>query len=145
MAVKIKLLGLILFIATSVFGQKADEIVGIWWNAEKDGRVEVYKKGNAYFGKIAYIKNNENPDGSTPKKDENNPNNSLQDKALMGAIILTDLEWDGSEWDSGEIYDAKSGNTYSCFAKMQKDGSLYFKGYIGLAFIGRSTTWTRYK
>ena len=57
---RIKLIGLILFIASSLFGQKADEIVGVWWNAEKDGRVEVYKKGDQYFGKIEYIKENKN-------------------------------------------------------------------------------------
>ncbi len=142
---KIKLLGLILFLSSHVFGQKADEIVGIWWNAEKDGRVEVYKKGDKYFGKIEYIKENKNADGTSPKKDRKNPNESLRSRVLIGTVILTDLRWDGSEWDSGEIYDSKTGKTYSCYAQMQKDGTLYLKGYIGLAIVGRSTVWTRFK
>jgi uncharacterized protein (DUF2147 family) len=143
--VRIKLIGLILFIASSLFGQKADEIVGVWWNAEKDGRVEVYKKGDQFFGKIEYIKENKNLDGTAPMKDRNNPNESLRERVLLGTVILTNLKWDGTEWEGGEIYDSKTGNTYSCFAKMQKDGTLYFKGYIGLSIIGRSTIWTRYK
>jgi uncharacterized protein (DUF2147 family) len=127
------------------YGQKADDIVGIWWNEEKDGRVEVFKKGDKYYGKIEYIKKNENPDGSSPKKDLNNPDEKLRDRVLMGTVILKDLEWDGTEWEDGEIYDSKSGNTYSCFARLQKDGTLYFKGYIGFSLIGRSTIWTRYR
>lgn len=128
-----------------VYGQKADDIVGIWWNEEKDGRVEVFKKGDKYYGKIEFIKKNENPDGSSPKKDLNNPDEKLRDRVLMGTVILKDLEWDGEEWEDGEIYDSKSGNTYSCFARLQKDGTLYFKGYIGFSLIGRSTIWTRYR
>lgn len=127
------------------YGQKADDIVGIWWNEEKDGRVEVFKKGDKYYGKIEFIKKNENPDGSSPKKDLNNPDEKLRDRVLMGTVILKDLEWDGEEWEDGEIYDSKSGNTYSCFARLQKDGTLYFKGYIGFSLIGRSTIWTRYR
>lgn len=127
------------------YGQKADDIVGVWWNEEKDGRVEVFKKGDKYYGKIEFIKKNENPDGNSPKKDLNNPDEKLRDRVLMGTVILKDLEWDGEEWEDGEIYDSKSGNTYSCFARLQKDGTLYFKGYIGFSLIGRSTIWTRYR
>lgn len=127
------------------YGQKADDIVGVWWNEEKDGRVEVFKKGDKYFGKIEFIKKNENPDGSSPLKDFNNPDEKLRDRVLLGTVILKNLEWDGEEWGDGEIYDSKSGNTYSCFARLQKDGTLYFKGYIGFSLIGRSTVWTRYR
>lgn len=139
------LLPALLVVGGWAYGQKADDIVGIWWNEEKDGRVEVFKKGDKYYGKIEFIKKNENPDGSSPKKDLNNPDEKLRDRVLMGTVILKDLEWDGEEWEDGEIYDSKSGNTYSCFARLQKDGTLYFKGYIGFSFIGRSTIWTRYR
>lgn len=139
-----------LFVALFCLGsvlsaQKADEIIGIWWNEEKDGRVEVFKKDGKYFGKIEYIKKDQNADGSSPKVDSKNPDEKLRSRVLKGLVILKGLEWDGSEWDDGEIYDSKSGNTYSCFAKMNADGTLYFKGYIGFSLIGRSTTWTRYK
>ena len=41
----------VLLIATLLFSgvlsaQKATDIVGIWWNEEKDGRVEVYPRGD---------------------------------------------------------------------------------------------------
>lgn len=134
-----------LLLGFSAMAQKADDIVGVWWNQEKDGRVEVYKKGDVYFGKIEFIQKNTNADGSSPKKDAKNPDAKLRDRVLMGTVILKNLKWDGKEWTGGEIYDSKSGNTYSCFARLQKDGSLYFKGYMGITLLGRSTVWTRFK
>lgn len=95
-----------------------------------------------------YVKDNVNSDGSSPKKDNLNPNEKLRSRVLMGTTILTGLKFDSGdkEWADGTIYDTKSGNTYSCFAKLNSDGTLYFKGYLmGMRFIGRSTTWTRVK
>ena len=140
-----KLIFLLAFLfCYSVFGQEQDEIIGIWWSEEKDGRVEIFKKGDKYYGRIDFIEENRNPDGSQPLRDLNNPNEALRNRVLLGTIILKDLKWTGKRWEGGEIYDSKSGNTYSCFAKMQDDGTLFFKGYIGISLIGRSTTWTRH-
>ena len=137
-----------LMLSLSALGQTPDAILGTWWNAEKDGQVEVYKVGAEYRGRIVYVKVNVNPDGSSPKKDNLNPNEKLRSRVLMGTTILTGLKFDAGdkEWAEGTIYDTKSGNTYSCYAKLNADGTLYFKGYMmGMRFIGRSTTWTRVK
>lgn len=141
-------LGAALALSFSSFAQKSDAILGIWWNEEKDGQVEIYKVGSEYRGRIVYVKDNVNSDGSSPKKDNLNPNEKLRSRVLMGTTILTGLKFDSGdkEWAYGTIYDTKSGNTYSCFAKLNSDGTLYFKGYLmGMRFIGRSTTWTRVK
>jgi uncharacterized protein (DUF2147 family) len=141
-------LGAALALSFSSFAQKSDAILGIWWNEEKDGQVEIYKVGSEYRGRIVYVKDNVNSDGSSPKKDNLNPNEKLRSRVLMGTTILTGLKFDSGdkEWADGTIYDTKSGNTYSCFAKLNSDGTLYFKGYLmGMRFIGRSTTWTRVK
>jgi hypothetical protein len=145
---KIIALGAALALSFSSFAQKSDAILGIWWNEEKDGQVEIYKVGSEYRGRIVYVKDNVNSDGSSPKKDNLNPNEKLRSRVLMGTTILTGLKFDSGdkEWADGTIYDTKSGNTYSCFAKLNSDGTLYFKGYLmGMRFIGRSTTWTRVK
>lgn len=124
------------------------KITGVWWNEEKTSRVEVYEKNGKIHAKIVWLKDNTNPDGSTPRKDYNNPDTKLRQRLLIGCDILSDLRWDEKEkeWDSGEIYDPKSGKTYSCYAVLEKNGTLFIKGYVlGMPFLGRSTTWTRYQ
>ncbi len=134
---------------SSLWGQSSNEIIGTWWtyyDQKKSGKVEVYQVGDEYRGKIVYLADNKNPDGTSPKLDNFNPNKALRSRILKGTTILTGLKWnrDVQEWSGGNIYNTKSGKTYSCFAKIQENGSLYFKGYLGgLRFIGRSTIWTR--
>ena len=55
----------------------------------------------------------------------------------------TDFEFDDGQWEDGDIYDPKSGKTYSCVIKMQKDGSLHVRGFIGISLLGRTTLWTK--
>lgn len=124
------------------------KIVGIWWNQEKTSRVEVFEENSKIFGKIVWLEDNKNKDGSSPRTDYNNPKIELQKNKLIGIRILKNLRWDAEdiEWSKGEIYDPKTGKTYSCYAVLQDDGKLYIKGYVlGMPFIGRSTLWTRYQ
>ena len=145
---KLKYFGAALILSFSAWAQKADDLLGVWWNAEKDGQVEIYKVGSEYRGRIVYVKFNTNPDGTSPKKDNLNPDTKLRSRVLQGTTILTGLKWDADdkEWAGGQIYDTKSGKSYDCFARLNEDGSLYFKGYmLGMRFVGRSTSWTRVK
>lgn len=140
------LLALILLPGLKAVAQQ-DAILGTWWNEEKTSKIEVYKQGGKYYGKVIHLTDDTNADGSRPKVDSKNPDTKLRKRRVVGIVILKDLEWDSGdrEWNEGEIYDPKTGNTYSLFARLQQDGSLYLKGYIGFSLIGRSTVWTRVK
>jgi uncharacterized protein (DUF2147 family) len=123
------------------------KILGIWWNEEKTSRIEVFEENNKIYGKIVWLEDNTNPDGTAPRTDFENPDESKRNRKLIGQRILFGLEWDDddNEWDDGEIYDPENGKTYSCYAKLQKDGTFFLKGYVlGMPFLGRSTLWTRY-
>lgn len=139
------LLTLLLIVSSSTIFAQADKILGTWLNEPKDAKIEVYQKGDKYFGKIIWLKNNVNEDGSSPKLDSKNEEESLRKRPIVGINILQDLEWDAddNEWDDGEIYDPRGGTTYSLYAKLEDANTLYLKGYIGFSLIGRSTTWTR--
>ncbi len=143
-----KKLLIVLFLVTSIstFAQ-ADKILGTWLNEPKDAKIEVYKKGDQYFGKIIWLSKNVGPNGESPKLDVNNEDEKLRSRPIVGINILKDLEWDedDNEWDDGEIYDPRSGSTYSLYAKLEDANTLFLKGYMGLAVIGRSTLWTRVK
>lgn len=137
------LLFLFMSFVSFVHAQSADAVLGTWWNQEKDAKITMYKNGNTYEGKITWLKNMYEDDGTTPRKDSKNSDSKLRTRTLMNLVILHGFKYDDGEWTGGKIYDPKSGKTYS--SKMELDGSneLDIRGYIGAPLFGRTTTWTR--
>jgi len=128
------------FISGNLFAQaNPDAILGIWFNEEKDAKIKVYKEDGKFYGKIVWHKTG---DDISPY-DENNPDRELQKRKKLGLVILNDFEFDDGKWEDGTIYDPKSGKTYSCIIKLEKDGTLNVRGYIGISLIGRTTEWTK--
>jgi uncharacterized protein (DUF2147 family) len=121
---------------------EADILLGIWYNGEKDAKIEIYHCGNKYCGKIIWLKEpNEN---GAPKIDDENPDVKLQQRPIMGLNILTDFIYSGEKtWEDGQIYNPRDGKTYSCYLALQDDGSLKVRGFIGFSLIGKTQYWTR--
>lgn len=140
---KITLVMMLSFIYGSVIAQTdADKVLGKWFNEEKDAQVEIYKENNKYFGKIVWLLNPNEEDG-TAKLDNKNPVDALKTRPVMGLLLLKDFVYDDEEWEDGEIYDPKSGKTYSCFMEFETDELLKIKGYIGVKWVGKTTYWTK--
>jgi len=137
---------------TSFFGSDilvaqsgGDAIVGTWMVPEKDGKIKVYKKGDAYFGEIIWIEEPNNTDG-TPRKDIHNADENLRSQPIVGLQVLKGFKYDAGEkeWIDGTVYNSRSGKTYSGYLKLQKDGTLYLKGFVmGMRWMGKSNVWTR--
>ncbi len=129
------------------FAQKAvagDAILGVWFNAEKDAKIDVYKVGNKFFGKVIWLQNPLDKNRK-PKTDIENPDPKLQSRPRLGLIVLTDLAYkSGTKYEKGKIYDPKSGKTYSCQAELEGN-VLKLRGYIGVSLIGKTSEWTRTK
>jgi uncharacterized protein (DUF2147 family) len=122
-----------------------DKILGNWLSEEKDGRIEIYKTGDKYFGKLVWGKDLVEADGKTPRKDRTDTKNSdpkLRSRPILGLVLLTNFTYDDGEWSGGKIYDPKSGKTYSCIMKLKGD-KLEIRGYVGVSMFGRTTVWTR--
>jgi len=137
---------LLLLLAAQLFAQsKETDIVGIWLNEKKEGRVELYKIGNSYYGKIVWLLDPLRLNGS-PKVDENNPDKNKQNQLIVGLVVIKNLIWNGKgNWEDGTVYDPKNGKTYSTTIKLKDFNLLEITGYIGFSFIGRTETWTRIK
>ena len=128
------------FFSDNLFAQaNPDAILGIWFNEKKDAKIKVYRENGKFYGKIVWHKTGDD----ISSFDENNPDPELKKRKKLGLIILTDFEFDDGQWEDGDIYDPKSGKTYSCVIKLQKDGSLHVRGYIGISLFGRTTHWTK--
>ncbi len=119
-----------------------DDIVGEWYNDTKESKIQVYKSGNKYFGKISWLKV-PNKNGK-PKTDENNPDPTKKNKPTLGLVILKDLKnVSDMKWEDGKIYDPKNGKEYRCEIKMKDNKTLDLRGYIGISLFGRTSVWTR--
>ncbi|MFL0684371.1 uncharacterized protein DUF2147 [Algoriphagus aquaeductus] len=132
-----------LFSFGKTIAQTESSILGVWYNTEKTAQVEILKKGNEFLGKIIWLKD-PNPDGK-PATDKENSDPKLKTRPLMGLPILEGLKYSSGVWKGGQIYDPKSGKTYSCEIKLKSPEVLEVKGYIGFSFVGRTVEWTKAK
>jgi uncharacterized protein (DUF2147 family) len=129
--------------ASPVLAIDEDAIIGEWYTAEREALVSIYPCGEHYCGRIIWLKDPRNPDG-TEKVDLNNPDQSLRREPIIGLQFVSGFAFDGEKkWTGGKIYDPENGKTYSC--KMVLDGEQYLKvrGYIGISLLGRTEIWTR--
>ena len=127
------------FCVSHVFAQ--DITKGLWFNEEKEAKIQFYEQGGKLFGKIVWLK--EPKENGKDKTDKNNPKPELRDKPVNGLTFLKGFEKDGKNWKNGEIYDPKSGKTYSATIKWSGEKELNIRGFIGVSLIGKTTRFTR--
>jgi uncharacterized protein (DUF2147 family) len=115
-----------------------DQVIGMYFTPEKDGKIQIYKEGTKYFGKIVPITNNN-------RKDDKNPDEKLRSRPLAGLVILQDFEYKNGQWENGTIYDANSGKLYSCTMWFESNDlkKLNLRGFIGISLFGRNAIFER--
>jgi len=137
------LICLLPIIGGSAMAEEADAIVGEWYTEESKALVQIYKVGDVYNGKIVWLKEPKNDDGSE-KLDTNNPDEAKHGNPIIGLNLVNGFVYkDKNKWGDGTIYDPDSGKTYSCKMKLNEDHSLKVRGFIGVSLIGRTQVWTR--
>jgi uncharacterized protein (DUF2147 family) len=107
---------------------------------EKDAKIEIFKCGAKYCGKIVWT--------STKRVDDHNPDAKLRSRDVVGVQLLNGFAFDAkaNEWSGGTLYNTRDGKTYSGYMMMNKNGTLFLKGYVmGIRWLGKSDTWTRIK
>lgn len=122
----------------------AQDVVGKWKLEDGSAIVEVYQEGDVFNGKIVWLKNPTEADGS-PAVDSNNPDAKLRSRQLIGLNMLSGLKQKGGEYSGGSIYDPGNGKTYNCSMKVEGEtlkvrGSLDKRG-----LLGRTMDWFRVK
>jgi uncharacterized protein (DUF2147 family) len=141
---------IIVAIASPGLSTSADDILGVWYNGEKDARIEIAKCGEKYCGTVVWLKEPNYPEGSkdgipgSPKTDHHNPDPSLRKTPIIGLQIVHDFIFAGENvWKEGKVYDPKNGKTYKGRMTLVSPAQLDLRGYIGISLLGRTTTWTR--
>lgn len=106
----------------------ADTITGRWVTAEKDAVVAIVKCGKSLCGRIERFLIP--PPGGNDQRDLNNADTAKRGRKLIGTSILYGLTADGDAW-RGQVYDPKSGRTYTSQVRRKSDGTLEVKGCLG--------------
>ena len=119
----------------------AEDILGLWDAGES--HVEIYACGDRLCGRIAALDEPLDEEGKE-KLDKNNPEPALQSRPLLGMDLIAGFVKAGKKkWEDGTIYDPRDGKTYKCVMKLQRDGSLKVRGYVGPPLLGKTVVWTR--
>jgi uncharacterized protein (DUF2147 family) len=139
-------------VISSAWAAGPDDIIGKWWNQEKESQIEIYKAEGKYLGKIVYLKESvypaNDPEGMAGKTkvDRKNPDVNKRNVSLMDLLILWNFTNTGDNlWENGFIYDPRNGSTYKCKMTLESPDVLNVKGFIGVSLFGRTNAWTRVK
>jgi len=132
-----KFLFLLLFsLSLSAQNSRERAILGVYYSPKKDAKIEIYQKGDRYFGKFVWLEIGD--------KDINNPDPKLRDRELLGMSFINNFRYEDEEYTDGKVYDPQSGETYD--AIMWTEGKdLMLRGYVGFSIFGRTETFTRIK
>ncbi|GAA4453383.1 DUF2147 domain-containing protein [Nibrella saemangeumensis] len=123
----------------------SDAVVGTWLSARKKNQVQVYKRGDRYFGRLVWMQDSHDPATQRPKVDLKNPNEKLRNRPLLNLDIMTNFTFEGENvWGNGQIYNPEDGRTYSCELLLKDPNTLHIRGYLmGMSFLGKTSVWTR--
>ncbi|GLI35508.1 DUF2147 domain-containing protein [Desulforhabdus amnigena] len=145
------LLSLVLFMpGSSLHASDGDAILGVWNTRDKDAKIEIYRCGTKYCGKIAWLEEPDFPPydeggmAGLPKVDRNNPDPRLRSRPYLGLEILQGFSYSGdNKWEKGRIYNPENGKFYKAKISMDGNNRLKLRGFMGVSFFGRTETWTR--
>lgn len=112
-------------IAAAAVGAREDAILGTYWTDDRTGRIEIFRQGPKYFGKIVW---------EEPRDDG---------RDFVGIVFIRDFVFDGeAHWIDGEVIDPEDGGVHQ--AKMWLEGTaLKLRGYVGIALFGQTVTFVR--
>jgi uncharacterized protein (DUF2147 family) len=137
-------------VSLAAYAVTETDIVAQWTVADGKSRVEIYKAADGSIeGKIVWLSAPNYPDGDAeagkPKHDRENPDKSMQNRPIVGLVLLKGFKFDGKkEWSGGTVYDPESGKTYKGKLWLDNENTLGMRGFIGISLLGRTEKWTRY-
>jgi len=146
------LVALVWVLSTTSVWANGNQIVGSWITPDDKAVVEIYQQDGQYFGKFVSLKeplyavgHEDGLDGQV-KVDRKNPDAAQHEQPIIGLVMLNGMNYSGEKkgkhnWKGGTIYDPGNGKAYKCTIKLNADGTLDLRGYIGISLFGRTQTW----
>ncbi|GAA4417613.1 DUF2147 domain-containing protein [Nibrella viscosa] len=141
---------LVLLVSLTSFTAAADDedaVVGRWLSPKKKNQIDIYRRGDRYYGKLVWMQEPYDPATQKPKTDRNNPDERLRQRPILNLDIMSSFRYGGDKvWTNGQIYNPEDGKTYSCELTLKNPNTLEVRGYmLGMSFLGKTSVWTRVK
>jgi len=115
------LLSSFLLLVSFAFAADEDNILGLWNTPENDSKIEIFKCGSKYCGRITWLKDpyyladDQGGMAGKPIVDRENPNPDLRTRPLIGLQIMEGFIYVGKNvWEKGTIYNPDDGKIYKC-------------------------------
>ncbi len=109
-------------ITTNVFAQQAaDKIIGRYVNEDNTRKIEVYKEGEYYWGKLVWI-------------------NESGTKVKAGELVLKKIKYTGKDW-TGYIYLPAKNKTLDGVFIVDKNNNLHITADAGMT--SKTKIWKR--
>lgn len=116
-----------------------DKIEGVWLTHREQSKIEIYREGDRYFGKIVWLERSVDGNGE-PVKDKYNPDPDLRNRPVVGINTLKNLEYKDGKW-AGQIYVPKRGSTMDVEIALEDDDKL--KVSVSRRRFTSEMQWTR--
>lgn len=110
-------------------------VMGLWWTQDRDGVVRIAPCDTGLCGTVLGV-TNFRPDGSALSDLHGQSRCNLQ-------IIPDGKVGDDGVWDS-HITNPDDGKVYTITLRVDADGRLRMRGYIGIPLFGKTVFWTRF-
>lgn len=116
---------------------------GLWAPTDDDGRplglIRIFEQNGAFYGRIEPSSSGDHSLARCTRCTDDR-----KDQPVIGLVIMRHLRLKDGEYVGGDILDPRSGLIYRCKFQLTDGGrKLRMRGYLLLAFLGRSQTWVR--
>jgi uncharacterized protein (DUF2147 family) len=119
------------------------DVTGWWLDESKQGGILIAPCGDKMCGTLGWMLHPLDDKGQ-PKFDTKNPDTKLRSRPICGLALMGGFTKSGpGEWEDGWVYNSQDGNTYDSKFRLQADGTLRLRGFVGISLLGASQVWTR--
>ena len=122
----------------------ADKIIGTWVSDAQDSKMEIYKSGDTYRGRLLAGWGNKlvEADGETLTKDRKNPDAQLRNRPLFNMEFISGLVFDDGTYKNGQLYLTQLGKSVQCTVHFAGE-KLIMRVYVGFPIFGMTKNWNR--
>jgi uncharacterized protein (DUF2147 family) len=130
-----RLLGLVLLLLSAQTATAAPAPTGLWLTQNREGVIAVTPCGANLCARIVGVVL-DHPDDKVPV--------DHQGVTQCKLALITDARQVQPNLWQGHITDPRSGDHYGVEFRLDPQGALALRGYLGIPLLGHTQTWTRY-